>query len=161
MKLPYEADGSNQLIATGSTKPLTVVPLKDVLRAKPKYSRNKQSVVQKSNSMMEGNCDSLAIQNKEKLQYKLRNLSKEKLKDNIAKAGITKEGLKIKLKKENSYPTEEVSKYNNSKNTNTNTSIFNVTFGNLKYPGPSNYCKRKVKENKTKTSNSDNETAQK
>jgi hypothetical protein len=108
--------------------------------------------------MMAQKVESLPI-HKEKLQYKLRNLSKEKLKDNIAKVGITKEGLKIKLKKEHSHPVQESGK-TSGKNPNSTTSIFNVTFGNMKYPGPNNYCKRKVKD-KPKAVNSDNEPVQK
>lgn len=81
----------------------------------------------------------------------------------------SKERLKIKFDKKSKAVINDIKFADpkakpNSNNSNQNTSIFNVTFGWLKYWTPSNYCKKKTKENKPSEEiaakcNSDNESS--
>lgn len=111
-----------------------------------------------SNSMVTDSTQVLPLK-KHKLQNKFRNISHEKLTKGLNPVSLTKESNKIQLKKENSNPLEdkdkkiEMNKKGSKEKPNLNsTSIFNVTFGCLKYSSPSNY-KKKVKP-KQKVENS-------
>jgi hypothetical protein len=106
---------------------------------------------------------------KEKLQQNFRKLSKEKLHKGFSKINLSKDDIKIKLKRDNN----EFMHYENIKKPDSgtkikdvsNTSIFNVTFGSMKYATPSDYTKMKVKDIKkamlVNQINSDNEATKK
>lgn len=87
---------------------------------------------------------------KDKVQQNFRKLSKEKLHKGFNKINLSKDNIGDKLKRD----TNEFLYYQNIKNPESgkktkdvnNTSIFNVTFGSLKYATPSDYIKMKVKD---------------
>lgn len=130
MKEQYEQEGSRQLVATGSSKPL--VKSKISLN-KIKITRNNRMNIEpkESNSMFIE--QSILPLKKEKLQQKFRKLSKEKLQKGLSKINLSKDDIKIKLRRDNSenLPLENSQKIDiNVKSKDaTNTSIFNITFG--------------------------------
>lgn len=151
MKMTFEDDNSRSFIEKLGPKPLVI--------SKMNLKRNKQMRNQAwplfakcSNSMLNEPEHALPLK-LTKLQNKFRNISHEKLRKGLVSRNLSKEGLKIKLKKENSDPLQlednkiEI-KPNVIKTTNNGPSIFNVTFGCLKYASPSNYIKKKVRDKK-------------
>lgn len=152
MKMTFEGDNSRSFIEKPGPKPLVI--------SKMNLKKNKQMRNQAwplfskcSNSMLNESEHVLPLK-LTKLQNKFRNISHEKLRKGLVSRNLSKEGLKIKLKKENSNPLQPENdkleiKPNVINNTNnTGPSIFNVTFGCLKYASPSNYVKKKVRDKK-------------
>lgn len=130
MKEQYEQEGSRQLVATGSSKPLV---RSKISLNKIKITRNNRMNIEpkESNSMFIE--QSILPLKKEKLQQKFRKLSKEKLQKGLSKINLSKDDIKIKLRRDNSdnLPLENSQKIDiNVKSKDaTNTSIFNITFG--------------------------------
>ena len=72
---------------------------------------------------------------KERINHKFRNFSKEKMKKKIGKLNFLKKGFNFKLKNENNDPFRmwERSESQPNNRNNQGASIFNVTFGNMKF----------------------------